>query len=286
LQTGEPLALDYRVVRQDGQVAWVLDHSAVARVRSDGQRVWTGIAIDITAQRRAETEARHALRHFEMVVQHIPAIVERYSKDGFQYLSSAPWFDVDASRCYEDDTYWVTTIHPADRDRVVREIEDAERLGKPYRMLKRLRDMSGGYRWVLWSAETDVDDMSGEQIWYGIGVDVTAEKQAAEEIAKLRRDLSEREFEVLELLGRGLTNADIASDLFISERTAAHHVSAVLLKTACRNRTEAGAWIAQLHSSAEALEDMATGHLRKPTSLTGDLPARAVGRGHSRSASG
>jgi DNA-binding CsgD family transcriptional regulator/PAS domain-containing protein len=264
LRTREPLALEYRLIHRDGRVLWVVDHSAVARIGADGEAVWTGVAIDVTAQRRAEAEAHHALKHFEMVMQHIPAIVERYDREGFQYLSSASWFDIDASKCYEDDGYWVTTLHPADRDRVVKQIEEAERLGQPYRMLKRLRDTTGGYRWVLWSAETDVDDMTGEQIWYGIGVDVTAEKLAEEEIAKLRNDLSEREFEVLELLGRGLTNLDIANALFISDRTAAHHVSAVLQKTASRNRTEAGTWIAQLKSRALALEEMVTSRVRKP----------------------
>jgi PAS domain S-box-containing protein len=264
-RTREPLIIEYRMMHRDGHVVWVLDYSAVARLRDDGQPVWSGVAVDVTAQRLAETEARHALRHFEMVVQHVPAIIERYTKDGFKYMSSAPWFDVDAARCYEDDLYWMTTIHPADRDRVVQEIEEAESLGRPYRMLKRLRDTTGGYRWVLWSAETDLDELTGERIWYGIGVDVTAEKHAAEEIAKLHRDLSDREFEVLELLGRGLTNSDIARELFISDRTAAHHVSAVLQKTASRNRTEAGTWIAQLDSLAQTLEGMMAGQLREPT---------------------
>jgi DNA-binding CsgD family transcriptional regulator len=262
-RTHDPFTLECRLLHRDGHFVWLLARCAVTRIREDGEAVWAGIAIDVTAQRRAEIESRQTLKHFEMVVQNIPAIVERYSRDGFQYLSSAPWFDIDAARCYEDDTYWVTTVHPADRDRVVREIDEAERLGKPYRMLKRLRDTSGGYRWVLWSAETDEDDLTGEPLWYGLGVDVTAEKLAEEEIATLHAALSEREFEVLELLGLGLTNADIARQLFISERTVAHHVSAVLQKSGCRNRTEAGTRIAQLQSAATTLDDLVNGRINE-----------------------
>lgn len=51
--------------------------------------------------------------------------------------------------------------------------------------------------------------------------------------------LTRREREVLELLGWGRTNREIASTLFISERTAAVHVSRVLTKLGAGNRGEA-----------------------------------------------
>jgi DNA-binding CsgD family transcriptional regulator len=53
--------------------------------------------------------------------------------------------------------------------------------------------------------------------------------------------LTGRELEVVALLAEGLRNAQIAERLVMSERTAAHHVSAVMRKLDARTRAEAGA---------------------------------------------
>jgi DNA-binding CsgD family transcriptional regulator/tetratricopeptide (TPR) repeat protein len=51
--------------------------------------------------------------------------------------------------------------------------------------------------------------------------------------------LTRRQLEVLELLESGLSNADIARLLFISEKTVGHHVSAILQKLDAASRGEA-----------------------------------------------
>jgi DNA-binding NarL/FixJ family response regulator len=53
--------------------------------------------------------------------------------------------------------------------------------------------------------------------------------------------LSERELEVLQLIAAGKTNRQIATELFITEKTAAHHVSSILGKLGAATRVEAAA---------------------------------------------
>lgn len=56
------------------------------------------------------------------------------------------------------------------------------------------------------------------------------------------RDLSGREMEVLALVARGKSNAEIARELSLSQKTVGHHVSTILAKLGLNNRIEAATY--------------------------------------------
>jgi DNA-binding NarL/FixJ family response regulator len=53
--------------------------------------------------------------------------------------------------------------------------------------------------------------------------------------------------EVLSLVAQGKSNGEIASDLYLSEKTVRNHVSAILSKLALTNRIEAATYAVRHH---------------------------------------
>jgi DNA-binding NarL/FixJ family response regulator len=59
--------------------------------------------------------------------------------------------------------------------------------------------------------------------------------------------LTERERDVARLLGRGMSNKEIAAELFITERTARTYVSNILGKLGLASRTQVALWAVEHH---------------------------------------
>jgi DNA-binding NarL/FixJ family response regulator len=72
-----------------------------------------------------------------------------------------------------------------------------------------------------------------------LGLPAPAEGDGIEAAPLAALGLTAREVEVLELVGEGLTNRQIAERLFISPKTAGLHVSNILGKLRVANRTQA-----------------------------------------------
>jgi len=56
--------------------------------------------------------------------------------------------------------------------------------------------------------------------------------------------LTRRELEIASLIAKGLTSQEIASRLFISERTVTTHVTNMLNKLGLRSRIQLASWVA------------------------------------------
>jgi DNA-binding NarL/FixJ family response regulator len=73
----------------------------------------------------------------------------------------------------------------------------------------------------------------------GLHVDATGNEAAADTDFTFFEALTERELEILNLLGEGFTNPEIATQLAISRNTVKFHVSSIIGKLGAGSRTEA-----------------------------------------------
>lgn len=71
-------------------------------------------------------------------------------------------------------------------------------------------------------------------------------------------DLTDRERAILELIAAGLTNREIASELFLAEKTVRNYVSSVLAKLGMRNRTEVAAYVVRLVTRQQSARRLAS----------------------------
>jgi DNA-binding NarL/FixJ family response regulator len=67
--------------------------------------------------------------------------------------------------------------------------------------------------------------------------------------------LGRKESQVLELLGRGMTNREIADELVIAEKTVKNYVSSVLAKLGMVHRTQAALYVAEVERGRAAGPD-------------------------------
>jgi DNA-binding CsgD family transcriptional regulator/tetratricopeptide (TPR) repeat protein len=79
-----------------------------------------------------------------------------------------------------------------------------------------------------------------------VGPDAPAAPAAAVPSVEAEHGLTRRELEVLRLVALGQTNREVATTLFISEKTAGVHVSNILRKLDLRSRVEASAYAHRL----------------------------------------
>ncbi len=109
---------------------------------------------------------------------------------------------------------------------------------------------AGASGYLLKDAEADEVAQAVRDAYNGeVHLDPAVARLLAERIRQrpdptggLVEPLTEREKDVLRLVGRGLSNKEIATELFITERTARTYVSNILGKLGLQSRTQAALW--------------------------------------------
>ncbi len=153
-------------------------------------------------------------------------------------------------------------VHPADRNRVETEMRRAVETGTPIDLEYRIIRPDGRVRRLHSRAELTADAEGNPLRLTGTAQDVTELRAAADVLhqtasdlgrraaelhgfpgrsrdADLNKLLSPRQLEILALVAEGLSNAEIASRLYLTESTVKWHVRKILRALGVANRAQA-----------------------------------------------
>ena len=256
-----------RMIRGDG-VAIEVEMSAKIFHDADGTERTCTIIRDVTDRARMECElrdSRERLAEAERVAQ-IGSWEWDIAKDRVNWSDGLFHIYGLASKEFDPTLNGAENrVYPDDRQRVRDALQKAVEARSSFTLQYRAVRADGRVRTLHNRAEVVVDE-AGEPIRVvGIAQDITDAELAREalqstsselerraaELQKLalsssggptgeaHAPLTPRQLEILRLVAKGLTSAQIAERLFLTEATIKWHVKQILTKTASSNRAEA-----------------------------------------------
>lgn len=134
--------------------------------------------------------------------------------------------------------YLLKSAEPHELVDAVRRVADGDGVLAPEVTRRVIRALAAAQHGAAPAGEPDQPDPSALPPAEAPSRRPSATEPSSDPVARLG-DLTPRERDVLEALGRGLTNQQIATELFVSAATAKTHVSRVLMKLGVRSRVQA-----------------------------------------------
>jgi PAS domain S-box-containing protein len=189
IRKGVPFTLEYRMLRPDGSVVWIRDQGTVVKDEAGVPAYVQGLYIDVSEQKRLESELRSEAVKFKSLAERIPAVVyiegEGGSDDAPYYISPQyeELFGYSPEERQANPTLWRELLHPEDRDRAIAAAESSYEAGgfsEDYRMVAR----DGRIVWVHDETVLIRDEQGTPLFWQGVLYDISEQKRAEQELAQ------------------------------------------------------------------------------------------------------
>ncbi|MGZ5293600.1 MAG: PAS domain-containing protein [Actinomycetota bacterium] len=200
-ETGEPFDIEYRFVRPDGRIVWVLDQAVLLRDEHGTPLHWQGVRFDMTDRKEAEQQLREAEQRFRAIVEHVPSVIYLDAADtSMQTVYISPQVEeitgISAEEWIGDPDAWRKALDPEDRDRVIHGYLDAVSAGQPWSDEYRMHTRDGRQIWVHDETTFLRDDDGTPTFMQGVISDITQRKLAEQGL----RESEQREREAAERL--------------------------------------------------------------------------------------
>jgi PAS domain S-box-containing protein len=173
---------EVRFIRRSGEPYTAL--LSMVRLELGGQKCLISMVSDISDRKKAEEALRASEQRFRSLADQAPLMIGMTDECGKITFLNKTWLEFRGKTLEEEAGWaWVAGLHPADRDRVVAEIESAVGQRLPYSIEYRIQDRLGSYHWLLDTAAPFQGPDGRPQGYIGTAVDITGRK-AAEEALK------------------------------------------------------------------------------------------------------
>ncbi|QEG29969.1 Autoinducer 2 sensor kinase/phosphatase LuxQ [Gemmata obscuriglobus] len=191
LSTGVPQVSEETVRTPDGPTHFSTVRFPVSG--PDGRVIALGgVAIDITARRRAEDDLRAREELFRLLADESPHIIWVSDRDGRPEYTNARWREYSGRTADQArEQGWAGAVHPDDREHYRRSWREARARGGEHEAQVRLKRADGVYRWFLARAKP-VGGPGGTRRWFGAATDIEEQKQR--EASLLRADVQKDAF--------------------------------------------------------------------------------------------
>ncbi|HTP02227.1 MAG TPA: PAS domain-containing protein [Anaerolineales bacterium] len=189
---------EYRILARDGRVVWL--HDETHHIAEPGLPPFSqGIEFDISQRMQAEHALRDAEASYRSLVEQLPMVVYvNPAGDAGHTVYVSPQveavFGYTPREWLADPSFWLTTVHPDDRARVLAEVERVNASGTPFDMEYRMLARDGRLLWIR-DQGVRVNDTLGHPFrWQGLMIDVTDARRREREweaVARLSNALRE-----------------------------------------------------------------------------------------------
>ena len=198
LMQGEtPAPLEHRIIHKDGRLRWIRN-TAVPHKDGQGKILsYDGLVSDITGRKLAELAMRASEERLALVIEGSSDGIWDWDLRTNEVYFSPRWKSMLGYRDDELENHfsaWERLVHPDDRERAMASVQRyLAGQNHTYELEHRLRHKDGSYRWIL-SRGVALRDAAGRPVrMAGSHVDLTAHKEAEEQLQRAYAELSENE---------------------------------------------------------------------------------------------
>jgi PAS domain S-box-containing protein len=217
LATGEPLTLDLRIRRADGEYRWHTHQSVPVRDEQGTILKWYATEVDIEDKKRAESALLHSEarlaeteRELRVTLDSIPTITWRAGPNGYVQQLNKRWFEYTGTTPEQVRGWrWKLCVHPDDLDHLVEIGTQYVTTGMSIDCEARLRRHDGEYRWFLFRPAPARDESGKLVAWYGSITDIEDRKQAEQKALEAEREVQHMLDSIPAMIVRGGANGYI-----------------------------------------------------------------------------